>query len=194
MAVNGWASPWAAANASHNSHHLSQSTPSSSVLPGNASRYLARAYTNSMSRTCQHPNICSSRPGPAAAVVVAGDVKPNNFVLRSLYPSIAHLLDPSRPKGLLEVIAVDFGCCQEVDDSCLPDLKVTGTPLYMAPEQLRACHGIEVDVWAAGVMVSGACCCWGCADGVCSALTLGLGFTLECCLPEVRLSRTCSVG
>ena len=33
-------------------------------------------------------------------------------------------------------------------------LQVTGTPLYMAPENLRGCHGMEVDVWAAGVMVS----------------------------------------
>jgi serine/threonine protein kinase len=31
---------------------------------------------------------------------------------------------------------------------------VTGTPLYMAPEDLRGCHGMEVDIWAAGVMVS----------------------------------------
>ena len=83
-----------------------------------------------------------------------GDVKPNNFVLRSLYPCIGHLLDPSTPKGRLEVVAVDFGCCQEVGENCLPDAKVTGTPLYMAPENLRGCHGVEVDVWAAGVMVS----------------------------------------
>lgn len=53
-----------------------------------------------------------------------GDVKPNNFVLRSLYPCIAHLMDPSKPKGQLEVVAVDFGCCQEVGESCLPDVKV----------------------------------------------------------------------
>lgn len=38
--------------------------------------------------------------------------QPNNFVLRRLYPSIAHLLDPRKPKGQLEVVAVDFGCCQ----------------------------------------------------------------------------------
>jgi len=31
--------------------------------------------------------------------------------------------------------------------------QVTGTPLYMAPENLRGCHGLEVDVWAAGVML-----------------------------------------
>lgn len=96
-----------------------------------------------------------------------GDVKPNNFVLRSLYPSIAHLLDPSRPKGLLEVVAVDFGCCQFMDEACLPDSKVTGTPLYMAPENMRGCHGMEVDIWAAGVMVSafssGSMVAWGSA-------------------------------
>lgn len=80
--------------------------------------------------------------------------QPNNFVLRSLYPCIAHLMDPSKPRGNLEVVAVDFGCCQEVGEHCLPDTKVTGTPLYMAPENLRGCHGLEVDVWAAGVMVS----------------------------------------
>lgn len=54
-----------------------------------------------------------------------GDVKPNNFVLRSLYPCIAHLMDPRKPRGNLEVVAVDFGCCQEVDrENCLPDTKV----------------------------------------------------------------------
>lgn len=31
--------------------------------------------------------------------------------------------------------------------------QVTGTPLYMAPENMRGCHGVEVDVWAAGVML-----------------------------------------
>lgn len=53
-----------------------------------------------------------------------GDVKPNNFVLRSLYPCIAHLMDPSKPRGHLDVVAVDFGCCQEVGEHCLPDAKV----------------------------------------------------------------------
>lgn len=57
--------------------------------------------------------------------VCYGDVKPNNFVLRNLYPCIAHLMDPSKPKGLLEVVAVDFGCCQEVGEQCLPDVNVS---------------------------------------------------------------------
>lgn len=59
-----------------------------------------------------------------ARSICYGDVKPNNFVLRSLYPCIAHLMDPRKPKGQLEVVAVDFGCCQEVGEACLPDAKV----------------------------------------------------------------------
>jgi serine/threonine protein kinase len=55
--------------------------------------------------------------------VCYGDVKPGNFVLRSLYPSVAHMLDPSAPKGVISLAAVDFGCCQLVKpDECLPDV------------------------------------------------------------------------
>jgi hypothetical protein len=79
----------------------------------------------------------------------------NPSIPAALYPSIAHLLDPSKPRGQLEVVAVDFGCCQEVGEACIQEPHVTGTPLYMAPEDLRGCHGMEVDIWAAGVMVSG---------------------------------------
>jgi serine/threonine protein kinase len=61
-----------------------------------------------------------------ARSICYGDVKPNNFVLRSLYPCIAHLMDPRKPRGQLEVVAVDFGCCQEVGEQCLPDAKVRG--------------------------------------------------------------------
>lgn len=87
--------------------------------------------------------------------VCYGDIKPANFVLRNLYPSIVHLMDPESPKGRIDVVAIDFGCCQWYDpDLCLPDHRVTGTPLYMAPEIIKGCHGKEVDVWAAGVMVS----------------------------------------
>lgn len=55
--------------------------------------------------------------------VCYGDVKPNNFVLRRLYPSIDHMLDPSAPKGPINMCAVDFGCCQATEpDVCLPNL------------------------------------------------------------------------
>jgi hypothetical protein len=33
-------------------------------------------------------------------------------------------MDPAKPKGTLEVVAVDFGCCQEVGEECLPDARV----------------------------------------------------------------------
>jgi len=57
------------------------------------------------------------------AGVCYGDVKPNNFVLRRLYPSITHMLDPTAPKGRIDLAVVDFGCCQRVKpDECLPDV------------------------------------------------------------------------
>ena len=85
-----------------------------------------------------------------------GDIKPANFVLRKLYPSIQHLLNPAKPKGTPDVVAIDFGTCvSDRHQGCLPDNRVTGTPMYMAPEVLQGCHSSEVDVWAAGIMVSG---------------------------------------
>lgn len=44
---------------------------------------------------------------------VVGDVKPQNFALRRLYPSARHLADPQThpDKGPLDVAAIDFGCC-----------------------------------------------------------------------------------
>jgi serine/threonine protein kinase len=44
---------------------------------------------------------------------VVGDVKPQNFALRRLYPCARHLADPAAhpDKGPLDVAAIDFGCC-----------------------------------------------------------------------------------
>lgn len=57
------------------------------------------------------------------AGVCYGDVKPSNFVLRQLYPSIAHMLDPAVPKGPIDLCAVDFGCCQHTEPgACLPSV------------------------------------------------------------------------
>jgi serine/threonine protein kinase len=81
-----------------------------------------------------------------------GDVKPANFAIRDLYPSIHHLMDPSKPKGELVIRAIDFGCCQQFNDDCLLP-KFTGTPVYMAPEVLMGCPGLQMDVWATGVML-----------------------------------------
>lgn len=86
--------------------------------------------------------------------VCYGDVKPSNFVLRRLYPSVMHLIDPAGPKGHLDVCAVDFGCCQRTSpDACLADVPVTGTPAYLSPEAFSDCFGMAADVWAAGVML-----------------------------------------
>ncbi|GBF93233.1 CDPK-related kinase-like [Raphidocelis subcapitata] len=86
--------------------------------------------------------------------VCYGDVKPENFTLRGLYPSISHLLDPTAPKGRLDVCAVDFGTCQTTEpDVCLSDLPISGTPAYLAPEAFHDCFGMASDVWAAGCML-----------------------------------------
>ncbi|KAI8472966.1 MAG: kinase-like domain-containing protein [Monoraphidium minutum] len=86
--------------------------------------------------------------------VCYGDVKPNNFVLRRLYPCIDHMVDPAAPKGPLDVCAVDFGCVQRAEpDVCLPEMPVSGTPAYLSPEAFGDCFGMPSDVWAAGVML-----------------------------------------
>lgn len=57
-----------------------------------------------------------------------GDVKPANFLLTSMYPSVAHLLDSSRPKGDLTLKAVDFGCAEYCPDGCSLAQGLSGTP------------------------------------------------------------------
>lgn len=81
-----------------------------------------------------------------------GDVKPANFLLETQYPCRRHLVDPSAPKGDLVVKGVDFGCSQKVNDGSKL-AKRTGTPLYMAPEIFFGWYGLEVDIWAAGMML-----------------------------------------
>ncbi|WIA43848.1 hypothetical protein OEZ86_010263 [Tetradesmus obliquus] len=89
-----------------------------------------------------------------AADVCYGDVKPANFMLASMWPSIAHVLDPAKPKGDMRLRAVDFGCAQFCPDGCSLVQGLSGTPVYMAPEVITDhCHSISMDVWAAGVML-----------------------------------------
>lgn len=57
-----------------------------------------------------------------------GDVKPGNFLLTSMYPSVAHLLDPSKPKGDLKLKAVDFGCAEYCPEGCSLMPGLSGTP------------------------------------------------------------------
>lgn len=86
-----------------------------------------------------------------------GDVKPNNFVLRSLYPCIAHLMDPRKPRGNLEVVAVDFGCCQEVDrENCLPDTKVREGPCLCGLARVQTVMCVTLTGAAACCVMTGA--------------------------------------
>lgn len=82
-----------------------------------------------------------------------GDVKPANLVLPALYPSVAHLSDPSLPKGPLELRMVDFGCARACPgESTLEGL--SGTPVYMAPEVAAGQpYGPASDLWGVGVML-----------------------------------------
>lgn len=81
-----------------------------------------------------------------------GDVKPANYLLESHYPCRRHLVDPTAPKGDLLVKGVDFGCSQKLNEEGKLN-KRTGTPLYMAPEIFFGWYGLEVDIWAAGMML-----------------------------------------
>lgn len=83
-----------------------------------------------------------------------GDVKPANFLLGTMYPSVMHMVDPSLPKGNLAVRAVDFGCAQYCPNGCSILQSLSGTPAYMAPEVIvDHCYSVSMDVWAAGVMM-----------------------------------------
>ncbi|KAI8464978.1 MAG: kinase-like domain-containing protein [Monoraphidium minutum] len=82
-----------------------------------------------------------------------GDVKPANFMLASLYPSVSHLADPSAPKGAVDVRMVDLGCAQECPDECSLS-GLSGTPVYMAPEVAAGePYGPASDLWGVGVML-----------------------------------------
>lgn len=81
-----------------------------------------------------------------------GDVKPANFLIETAYPCRRHQVDPTAPKGNLVVKGVDFGCSQKVNGEGRLE-KRTGTPLYMAPEIFFGWYGLEVDIWAAGMML-----------------------------------------
>lgn len=74
-----------------------------------------------------------------AADICYGDVKPANFMLGAMYPSVAHLLDPSKPKGDMALKAIDFGCSQYCPDGCSLLQGLSGTP-----GALQACSLCEV--------------------------------------------------
>jgi calcium-dependent protein kinase len=76
-----------------------------------------------------------------AADVCYGDVKPANFMLASMWPSILHVLDPSKPKGEMVLQAVDFGCAQFCPDGCSLVQGLSGTP------------GEAATMWLSGVLL-----------------------------------------
>mmetsp|Transcript_54411 Transcript_54411/g.99642 ORF Transcript_54411/g.99642 Transcript_54411/m.99642 type:complete len:1016 (+) Transcript_54411:77-3124(+) len=70
--------------------------------------------------------------------VVYRDLKPENIMLDQ--------------QGYLKLI--DFGTAKKLDRSCPRTYTQVGTPHYMAPEVIRGKgYGIEVDVWALGVIL-----------------------------------------
>ena len=83
-----------------------------------------------------------------------GDVKPANFMLAKLYPSMKHILNPEKPKGAILARMADFGCAQYCPNGCSVLQGLSGTPVYMAPEIIiDRSYQLPIDVWAAGVML-----------------------------------------
>lgn len=82
-----------------------------------------------------------------------GDVKPANFLLRHMYPTIWHILDPSVDKGEIVVKATDFGCSRQCTQNSCGLNECSGTLLYSAPEVLNRDYGLASDVWSVGIML-----------------------------------------
>jgi serine/threonine protein kinase len=72
-----------------------------------------------------------------------------------MYPSLAHIIDPSTPRGALQLRIADFGCsqrCADEDQACLT--KISGTPIYIAPEILLGSgYNMSSDIWSVGVLL-----------------------------------------
>jgi eukaryotic-like serine/threonine-protein kinase len=81
----------------------------------------------------------------------------NGFVHRDLKPS--NLFVTQRPDGSPLVKVLDFGISKVISDTGGADLThssgILGTPLYMAPEQIRSSRTVDVraDIWTLGVIV-----------------------------------------
>ncbi|HSO31428.1 MAG TPA: protein kinase [Labilithrix sp.] len=82
----------------------------------------------------------------------------NGFVHRDLKPS--NLFITARPDGSPLVKVLDFGISKALDPK-EADLKLTetrgmlGSPLYMAPEQIRSSKSVDTraDIWALGIIL-----------------------------------------
>lgn len=78
-----------------------------------------------------------------------GDVKPENFVLKSPYSGPG---DSCIPTDRLVIKAVDFGSAKmnAIGASLRGE---NGSPLYRAPEAHDGAYGLEVDIWSVGVLM-----------------------------------------
>lgn len=90
--------------------------------------------------------------------VLHGDIKPGNFLFKSVVSPALSSLDSLVPERIspdnLKVKLADFGCSQLCDGSgkC-SDKKMSGTPAYMAPEVIQRDYGLPCDVWSLGVVM-----------------------------------------
>jgi serine/threonine protein kinase len=89
---------------------------------------------------------------PCSKSICYADLKPANIMFSEGSEC------PTSPRAQhapqLQVRAVDFGCSR-VAAKGRPLTQCCGSPLYMAPEMALQRFGVGVDMWAAGVMVSG---------------------------------------
>lgn len=84
-------------------------------------------------------DICSGLDYMHRRNIVHRDIKPENLM-------VSQSID-----GTTSLKLADFGLAQEVTE---PLMMICGTPTYVAPEILKETgYGLEVDVWAAGVII-----------------------------------------
>lgn len=81
--------------------------------------------------------VLSSLAACHAAGYCYGDVKPANYMLPAMWPSVLHLANPEAPKGQLTTVAIDFGCAQE----CAQVRRASGRGHVRCLSMLAAWHG-----------------------------------------------------
>jgi serine/threonine-protein kinase len=93
------------------------------------------------------------------ACIAVAEAHSVGIVHRDLKP--ANLFCIQRPDGQLSIKVIDFGISKSADavdggrDSVTKTSTVLGSPIYMAPEQMRSAKGADAqsDIWALGVIL-----------------------------------------